>query len=273
MTQIAGQKIHTTAIVILVCFVVGTTISYLVFLVNAFQFGMDQLHDSSTQDLISYIHWYVWIYYISSLLTQLQWNLFFSDSVNFGYVDKIRISGIGVIMLVFIAIFSLLTVSLCVFRKKRVWFLLEPAGINPYKLVYRVVKFACQHKVPLNRSAFTYCEDELPSRLDLGKSKYGGPFTTKQVEDVKAFLGILKVLLSIGPAFFLQTASQAILPVFSRHSVIFIQDNNNSKHEVHIEGIARHIIFSNGLLSPMLVVICIPLYMYLIRPHILYHTL
>ena len=48
-------------------------------------------------------------------------------------------------------------------------------------------------------SAFTYCEDELPSRLDLGKEKYGGPFTTEQVEDVDVFLGILKVLLSLGP--------------------------------------------------------------------------
>ena len=40
-------------------------------------------------------------------------------------------------------------------------------------------------------------EDELPSRLDLGKEKYGGPFTIEQVEDVKAFLGILHVLLTI----------------------------------------------------------------------------
>ena len=34
-----------------------------------------------------------------------------------------------------------------------------------------------------------------------GKHKYVGPFTSKQVEEVKAFWGILKVLLSIGPAF------------------------------------------------------------------------
>ena len=62
--------------------------------------------------------------------------------------------------------------------------------------MYRVTKFAYQHKVPVHRSAFTYCEDELPSGLDLGKSKYGGPFTTEEVEDVKAFYGILKVLLN-----------------------------------------------------------------------------
>ena len=30
-------------------------------------------------------------------------------------------------------------------------------------------------------STFIYCEDELPSCLDLGKHKYGGPFTTEQL--------------------------------------------------------------------------------------------
>ena len=55
------------------------------------------------------------------------------------------------------------------------------------KLVYRVPKFARQHKTPVNRIAFTYCEDEVPMGLDLEKEKYGRPFTTEQMEDVKAF--------------------------------------------------------------------------------------
>ena len=42
-----------------------------------------------------------------------------------------------------------------------------------------------KHKYPVQRSAFTYCENEQPTRLDYGKSKYGGPFTTEQVDDVK----------------------------------------------------------------------------------------
>ncbi len=46
--------------------------------------------------------------------------------------------------------------------------------------------------------AFTYCEDEVPRGLGLGKEKYGGPFTMEQVEDVKTFYGILKVLFSFG---------------------------------------------------------------------------
>ena len=75
-------------------------------MINALQFGMDQLHDSPTEASILFIHWYVWLYYAGSLFV--------------GFID-------------FIAV--------CIQRKK-LWFLLEPAGINPYKLVYRVVKFA-----------------------------------------------------------------------------------------------------------------------------------
>ena len=69
-------------------------------------------------------------------------------------------------------------------------------------------------KIPVQRSAFTYCEDDLPSGLDLGKEKYGGCFTTEQVEDVKAFYGILKVLFSFGIVDF---AADSILPLFALH--------------------------------------------------------
>ena len=43
-------------------------IVYVVFIINAIQFGMDQLHDSPTEDSILYIHWYVSIYHICSLV-------------------------------------------------------------------------------------------------------------------------------------------------------------------------------------------------------------
>ena len=240
-----------------------------VFLINAFQFGMDQLHDSSTEDHILYIHWYVWLYYTSTLVVNLTWNLLFYDTHFVNYIDGIRLSGFVMLFVVIVAMISLIFVSMCVFRCRRVWFLLESPRVKPYALLCRVIRFAYRHKVPVNRSAFTYCEDEIPSRLDLGKFKYGGPFTTKQVEDVKAFLGVLKVILSLGPAFLLQTIIQAMLPPFSRHNNVFYFIGNRS-HQVHIEGVARHIILSNGLLSPLLVVLCIPLYLWFVRPRIVY---
>ena len=61
----------------------------------------------------------------------------------------------------------------------------EPVTQNPFKLIYKVVRYAIKTKHPRQRSAFTYWEDDPPSRMDFGKIKYGGPFTTEQVEDVK----------------------------------------------------------------------------------------
>ena len=75
------------------------------------------------------------------------------------------------------------------------WWIKKPAKENPFSLTYKVLKYAVKNKHPQCRSAFTYCEDELPSRIDFGKSKYGGPFTTEQVEDVKTFLRLIPMAI------------------------------------------------------------------------------
>ena len=77
------------------------------------------------------------------------------------------------------------------------WLIIEPKSPQSLKTIYQVLKFAAKHKSPINRSAFTYWEDDIPSRIDLGKSKYGGPFTTEQVEDVKTILRLLAISYTI----------------------------------------------------------------------------
>ena len=79
------------------------------------------------------------------------------------------------------------------------WLIIEPETSQSLKTIYYVIKFAAKHKAPLNRSALTYWEEDTPSRVDLGKSKYGGPFTTEQVENVKT---ILRLLAISSPLFF-----------------------------------------------------------------------
>ena len=59
------------------------------------------------------------------------------------------------------------------------WLIIEPKSPKALKTIYQVLKFAVKHKAPIYRSALTYWEEDVPSRLDLGKTKYGGPFTTK----------------------------------------------------------------------------------------------
>ena len=60
-----------------------------------------------------------------------------------------------------------------------------------------MLKYSWNHKVPEHRSAFTYWEEDIPRRIDLGKNKYGGPFTNEEVEDTKTFLRILPLLLCL----------------------------------------------------------------------------
>ena len=77
----------------------------------------------------------------------------------------------------------MLYVALCF-----LWLTMEPNCPQSLKTIHRVLKFAWKNKAPINRSALTYWEENIPSRMDLGKSRYGGPFTTEEVEDVKTFL-------------------------------------------------------------------------------------
>ena len=66
---------------------------------------------------------------------------------------------------------------------------------NPIKLIFKVLNYARKNKYPRNRSSLTYWENNYPSRLDLGKEKYGGPFREEEVEGVKTVLRLLPMLL------------------------------------------------------------------------------
>ena len=133
-----------------------------------------------------------------------------------------------------------------------------------------------KHKTPIRRSAFTYCEDELPSGMNLGKEKYGGPFTTEQVEDVKAFFSILCLLVTLGPVFISEIARNSLMYGFSSHiafdyfTLACGARNFNSSHNDC--GIGTYFIsqFNIGTLTELLIVFVLPVYIYFLRPY--YHT-
>ena len=77
----------------------------------------------------------------------------------------------------------------------------KPQIFNTFKLIAQVLNYARKHKFPERRSAFTYWEEEYPSRLDLGKDKYGGPFSFEEVENIKTVLGLFSLIIFISPAF------------------------------------------------------------------------
>ena len=67
---------------------------------------------------------------------------------------------------------------------------------NPIKLIFGVLNYARKNKYPRLRSAFTYIDEEQPSRLDFGKHKFGGPFTEEEVEDVKTIFQFISLLVA-----------------------------------------------------------------------------
>ena len=70
-----------------------------------------------------------------------------------------------------------------------------PQITNPIKHIANVLNYARKNNYPRNRSALTYWEQDVPSRLDLGKNKYGGPFSEEEVENVKTSLKLVPIIL------------------------------------------------------------------------------
>ena len=170
------------------------------FQANIIQFGIDQLRDASSDEISSFIFWYVW----SCVCSYHAANLIF-DCLSEQYLllgNVILCTGLSI---------SLSSMLLC-----NHWLVKEPVTQNPFKLVYNVIRYAIKHKHAECRSAFTYCEDEPPSRIDFGKSKYGGPFTTEQVEDVKTFLQFIIVLVVGVVTFSAIFASERLLHMMLR---------------------------------------------------------
>ena len=71
------------------------------------------------------------------------------------------------------------------------WLDTTPQIANPIKLIVKVLNYARKNKYPKNCGALTYWEEDYPSQFDLGKEKYGGPFSVEEVEDVKTVLRFL----------------------------------------------------------------------------------
>ena len=151
---------------------------------NSVQFGLDQLQDASTTEITAFIIWYVWTYFSNHLIIQFSYNC--TKPEYYMFVQLIVCTSITVVISSSHFLDSILVK--------------EPVTQNPFILIYKVIKYAIKNKYPKCRSAFTYCEDELPSRIDFGKSKYGGPFTTEQVEDVKTFLRMI-IIIAIASVF------------------------------------------------------------------------
>ncbi len=170
------------------------------------QLGLDQMPDASSSSITSFITWAVFSLNTGRWIGGLLYYVLMDNC--FGLVaDPISITQLYSL---FPALFvSVIFVLDLIFAKN--WLIIEPNPPQSFKTIYQVLKFAAKHKAPLNRSALTYWEEDIPSRMDLGKSRYGGPFTTEQVEDVKSILRLSALSLPLWLISFTLAFSPTIL--------------------------------------------------------------
>ena len=219
---------------------------------NAVQFGLDQLLDASSEELSLFLHWFVWTEHVGELIPRIATAASYCRKID---TEKIIINTSGLLYL------ALSTVCLILICCKRRWFNCENVVGNPYKNVYRVLKFTAKHGKPLgHRSALTYSDDIKPLRIDFAKQKYGGIFTTEVVEDVKTFLRILLMLLAITPMFYFEVSTSYLFPLYGLHLGKNMSVTDNCTYE--------WMLFESGNMSTVISVVAIPLYIILVYPHI-----
>ena len=195
LTIVYLNDIHGTKSVVIV--LVGTFPFFIgqgIFEANVIQFGTDQLRFSSSEEFSSFVYWFLYTYYCPLALILLMASIvqtFVQEDTKYFVAAVVFGSGTIIILIALL--------SACYLKQ---YLDIEPAQHNnPIKLIWRVLIYAWKHKKPMRRSAFTYGESP-PSRLDLGKERYGGPFTTEQVEDVRTFLYIVGIFVgTFGYAF------------------------------------------------------------------------
>ena len=186
--------------------IVYTVIIYIgpsAFQVTALQFGIDQLQDFPNEALSTFIFWYFWVEMLVETVLGSSIDYAFAHSRTTTVYHNIQLGCLilGAILL------SLILATKSYFMSD--WFLRDPWALsvssrkpsklhrNPYSQIYQVLSYARKHKHPEGRSSLTYWENSIPSRIDLGKHKYGGPFTIDEVENVKTLFHLIKLLGSL----------------------------------------------------------------------------
>lgn len=147
--------------------------------------GTDQLIEGSSRQLSSFIWWIFWCLYFGWLITTL---------VACGFHSKAEVNSLLYLrcihcLCLFVILFSLL--------KFKNWLIFNSTTDNPIILIIKVLNFARKNKYPEYRSAMTYLQEVHPSRVDLAKDTYGGPFKDDDVESVKTFFRLFLLLLCI----------------------------------------------------------------------------
>lgn len=144
------------------------------FLSNLMHFGIDQLADAPSSEITSFIRLSCWLYYFSRLVVVLSQNCICEDCF--------KLPLLLLPLLLTIAVSSDSIFNNC--------FVKEPPFGNPLTVIFR---YAVKNKCSQLCNAFTCWNN---SRVNFG----GNPFTSEEVENVKAFWHMFRVI-AVGSMF------------------------------------------------------------------------
>ena len=166
----------------------STVLNYVAIIIVGFQvmsyyaamlpFLTDQIIGATSDELSSVVRWYMWMEYLGIALSEF--------IISFSTLGRL-------INICFFAVpLAVIIISDCLCQQ---WLDRTHKVTNPIKLIIQVLNYTRKHRYPERRSAFTYIDEEQPTRMDYGKKKFGGPFTEEEVEDVKTVLRLLPLIV------------------------------------------------------------------------------
>ena len=158
--------------------IIGTTC----FSLAIVPFLTDQFVGATSDELSAVVQWHTWSVKVGEVLSRV---------ILFFFVVPYFRDGIAIIFAVPLA---MIIISDCLCQQ---WLDRAHKVTNPIKLIIQVLNYTRKHRYPERRSAFTYIDEEQPSRMDYGKDKFGGPFTEEEVEDVKTVLRLIPLVICI----------------------------------------------------------------------------
>ena len=176
------------------------------FIAAMLPFLTDQLIGATSDELSAAVQWYVWSNNLGTAL---------SDTIFMAGITHIfdLISAVMALACIIAIPLAVIIISDCLCQQ---WLDRTHKVTNPIKLIIQVLNYTRKHRYPERRSAFTYIDEEQPTRIDFGKEKFGGPFTEEEVEDVKTVLRLIPLIMCLScfvggaekpPAYFLKSSS------------------------------------------------------------------